>query len=869
MTELPVGTVTFFRTDVEGSMGLARTLGRDWDAVNATHLGLIRSAVDANGGVCVRTEGDAFFGVFPEAGLAVTAAAEAQRALVAHHWPDGASVRVRMGLHSGEAHLAGDDYGGFEVNRAARVSATGHGGQIVMSEPTRTLVEPALAGGMALRDLGRHVLRDLPAPEHLYQLVVPGLPAEFPPLRTTGSGAGNLPARMTSFVGRDAAVAEVGDLSSRNRLVTLTGPGGIGKTSLAVEVARTKAAATPDGAWFVALDTVTDPGQVAPTIARTLGLLDGPERSAADALPGYLAEKSVVLVLDNFEQVLEAAEVVSAILRASPGSHVIVTSRAPLHLAAEQEYPVAPLEVRGEASAGLFVDRARAVRPGFDPGPDTDAVDEICGLLDGLPLGIELAAARISLLPVRAIRDRLAAHLPIPGTGPRDVPARQRTLEGAISWSHDLLGPDERRLLHDLAVFEGGFDLEQASLVAGRDVLDGIGVLVDQSLVTRDTLGSLDAVRFRMLTTIRSFALDRLIEEGREGDLRRRHAEVFLALAEDAAPNLPGPDQSSWLDRLGLDHANFRSAVRWAIDAGEVDLALRLVSALWRFWQMDCHLIEGRESSDAALALPGADAPTSARLAAVAGAGGLAYWTAETEIALGYYQEQLRLAEQLGDLPATADAWNNLSYVRFAGNDKTSALEAANKALDLYTELGDERGVARLEWSRGTLLLQQGHPEQALQIFNASLATFEAKNDTFFGTMATGSIAWCLYAMDRYVEATPWFIRSLVANYGQRDVASTTITLPAAAIMAVVAGRPEDAGLLLGAFEALSDRYGVRPPGGLQVLFSLWDPMDRVRASLTQDRVTETMARGRRMSLAEAVELTLQIGDQLQAQGPA
>src|SRR6476660_9125220 len=230
---LPIGTVTFFRTDVEGSMGLARTLGREWDAVNATHLGLIRSAVDANGGVCVRTEGDAFFGVFPEAGLAVTAAAEAQRALVAHHWPDGASVRVRMGLHSGEAHLAGDDYGGFEVNRAARVSATGHGGQIVMSEPTRTLVEPALAGGMGLRDLGRHVLRDLPAPEHLYQLVVPGLPAEFPPLRTTGSGAGNLPARMTSFVGRDAALAEVDGLWSRNRLVTLTGPGGIGKTSLA------------------------------------------------------------------------------------------------------------------------------------------------------------------------------------------------------------------------------------------------------------------------------------------------------------------------------------------------------------------------------------------------------------------------------------------------------------------------------------------------------------------------------------------------------------------------------------------------------------------------------------------------------------
>ncbi|HSL76170.1 MAG TPA: NB-ARC domain-containing protein, partial [Candidatus Limnocylindrales bacterium] len=511
--QLPTGTVTFLRTDVEGSMELVRELGSAWDGVNAAHMELIRAAVDGHGGVIVRSEGDAVFAVFPEARAAVAAAIDAQRALTDQSWPDGADLRVRMGLHSGEAYLAGDDYGGFEVNRAARIAASGHGGQILLSDPTRALIDDALPIGVALRDLGSHALRDVPRPERLYQLDVPGLRSDFPALRTASPGVGDLPARLTSFVGRDGDIAAIGALLGESRLVTITGPGGIGKTSLAVETARMVTDRFPDGAWFVGLADIEDAGTVRSLIARTIGLFDGPGRPASEALAPYLKDRAVLLVLDNFEHVLEAARDVADILAASTRSRVLVTSRAPLRIAGEQEYPLDPL---GDDCVRLFVERARAVRPGWAPGSDGAVVDEVCTLVDRLPLGVELAAARVAHLPLTAVRDRLAAHLPLPGTGPRNVPDRQRTLSGAIAWSHDLLAPAAQRLLHDLGVFDGGFDLDQATAVVelpqdGGDVLDHLVTLVDHSLVQRDAPDAAgEGIRFRLLETIRAFALERL-----------------------------------------------------------------------------------------------------------------------------------------------------------------------------------------------------------------------------------------------------------------------------------------------------------------------------------------------------------------------
>jgi predicted ATPase/class 3 adenylate cyclase len=858
---LPTGTVTFLRTDVEGSMGLARVLGADWDSVNAAHLGIIRRVVDAHGGICVRTEGDAFFGVFPEAGAAVAAAIQAQRALAAHVWPEGAAVRVRMGLHSGEAHLAGDDYGGFDVNRAARIAAAGHGGQIVLSEPTRLLAEAALLDGVTVRDLGRHVLRDVPAPEHLFQLDVPGLRTAFPPLRTSRPTEGNLPPRVTSFLGRDAEIDELRSLLAANRLVTLTGPGGIGKTSLAVELARTVAPSVPDGAWFVALDEIQDPALVLPVIARTLGLFDGPERPAVEGLTRHLENRTILLVLDNFEHLLPAAGDVGPILRASPGVLIVVTSRAPLRITGEQEYPLRPLAVGTEACSMLFTQRARAVRPGWEPGPDAIVMDEVCGLLDGLPLGLELAAARVSLLPLRAIRDRLAARMPLPGSAPRDAPDRQRTLEGAIAWSHDLLRPDQQRLLHELAVFEGSFDLEQAVAVCGDGALDGIATLVEQSLITREPDDPAGGVRFRLLQTIRSFALGRLADDGRETRIRRGHADAYLALALRAAPHLPGAEQPAWLDRLALDHANLRAATQWAIEAGETELALQLVAAQWRYWQLDGHLNLGRDLTNAALAMPGAEAPTAGRLAAIAAAGGIAYWRSESALADQLYRRQLALAEQLGDDRAAADASFNLIFTRYIGGDIEGALATIAESERRYRLLGDERGLARIEWTRGTVAMQSGDLPGAIAIMERSLARFEANGDAWYHATAAGSLGWAYWSAGNKPVAHQWLLTALAETLAMRDIASITIGLPMLAVLALDNRGAEAAASLMGAFEEFRQLYGIEPPAGLNFLIETNAPLQRTRATIGDEAFEAAFDRGRRMSLDEAVALVAAVAE--------
>ena len=865
--DLPTGTVTFLRTDIEGSMAMAHSLGAAWDAVNATHTDLIRQAIDEHGGTLVRTEGDAIFAVFMDAGAAAAAAIEGQRRIGDHPWPSEATIRVRMGLHAGEAHHAGEDYGGFEVNRAARIAATGHGGQIVLSEPVRALVEDALPEGTLIRDLGAHMLRDVARAERLYQLDVPGLRWDFPPLRTSGAATGNVPLPLTSFVGREQDLIELGQLLDRHRLLTITGPGGIGKTRLAIELARGRLGRTRDGTWFVALDEIEDEALVRSAIARTIGLFDGPERSAADALLPYLADRSALLVLDNFEHLVGATVDVTAILRASPDTRVVVTSRSPLRIAGEQEYPVRPL-VTSDAgttdSVELFVERARGVRPGFESGTDAATVTEICELLDGLPLGIELAAARTSLLPLPAIRDRLAARLPLPGPGLRDVPDRQRTLDGAISWSYALLPPERQRLLRELAVFEGGFDLDQVTAIEdGAEVLDGLLELVDQSLIMRDPGGG---IRFRMLRTIGTFALGELERDGRVAELRRRHALAYLDLAETAAPHLPGGEQPAWLDRLGLDHANLRAATRWAIDAGDVDLALRLVAGLWRYWQLAGHLAEGAELAEAAIALPGAERRTPIRLAAIAALGNIAYWQGRADEAVARYEEQLALARELGDPAAEADATFNLSYGAFSRGDLSLSYELTNAARELYIELGDSRGAARTEWSRATALLNDGRLGDALPLFEAAAGRFAELGDAWYHAMATGSMAWALFAGGDMVGASHKFAESLAEYHALRDVGTTAISIQIGAIVALQVDRSEDAAVLLGASESLSERYGVRPPAGLAWLIGSQSPHEQVEAALEPDVLAAALERGRRLSLDEAVDLILEIETGLPAE---
>ena len=838
-------------------MALIRALGQGWDPVNATHMGMIRQAIDEHGGTCIRTEGDAIFAVFPEARAAVGAAIDSQRALSEREWPAGSTLRVRMGLHSGEAYLSGDDYGGFEVNRAARVAGAGHGGQIVMSDATRALVEDALPDGVTIRDLGRHELRGLPRPEGIHQLVVSGLRSDFPPLRTAGAARGNLPDRMTSFLGRDRELNQIHQLLESHRLVTITGPGGIGKTSLAIEAVRSVATVFADGAWFVELESVVDPTQVRAAIARTLGLFDGPEHAAADALLPYLGDRDVLLVLDNFEHLMAAATDVGQTLRAAPRVRIIVTSRAPLRVSGEQEVPLEPLptSTSTDASVRLFEERARSVRPSFDATADLPAIGEVCDLLDGLPLGIELAAARVAILPVTAIRDRLSAKLPLPGAGKRDVPDRQRTLDGAIAWSYNLLAPERQRLLRDLSVFEGSFELEQAqALDGGDDVLESLVDLIDQSLLARDSDGG-DGIRFRLLRTIQTFALLELRSEGREDQVRRRHALAFTELAEGIAPQLPGGSQRRLVERLRQDHANLTSALHWAIDSEDADLALRLVGALWRYWQLDGHLAEGAELAALALAMPGGEAPTKTRLGAVTAAGGIAYWQGRQEDAAALYDEQLDLARRLGDRAGMADASFNGIFRQYLRRDFEAAGTMLEQAHRLYEEVGDAQGIARLEWVRGTIFTQTGRPTEGKAIFEQAYERFVASGDTWYEALALGSLAWAAFGEGDARTAIAFYVRSILLGQALGDMATTAISLEVAAIGALELGQPENAATLLGALETACLRYGVRPPAGLGFLISTKAPRERLREVLDEPAIARWMEVGRRMSLDDAVEL--------------
>lgn len=531
MDELPTGTVTFFFTDVEGSTRMLQALGEQWPRMLEEHNLLLREAISEAGGIALRTEGDAFFAVFRSASAAVSAATAAQRALAAHPWPPGGTIRVRMGIHTGEGTVGGDDYVGLDVHRAARIGATGHGGQILLSLTTSELVRTGLPIGLGLRDLGEHRLKDLARPERIFQLIIEGLPAEFPPIRSLETPT-NLPAQRTSFIGRQREVARVKELLIGPGLLTLTGPGGSGKTRLALQAARELLEEYSDGVFFVELAPITDPRLIPSSIAASVGARAEGRRPVLETLRDHLREREMLLVIDNFEQVVEGASMMAYLLAAAPRLRILSTSREPLHVSGEQELAVPPLDLpdirepsvpehlmRHEAVA-LFAQRATAVDPTFRiTESNAPAVAELCRRLDGLPLAIELAASRVKVLSPAAMFERLEHRLELLTGGPVDLPPRQRTLRGAIGWSYDLLAEIERALFRRLSVFAGGWTLEAAESVAnpegelGRDQLEVLGSLVNKSLVRRAPTAS-GAVRFGMLETIREFGVEQLNAAG-------------------------------------------------------------------------------------------------------------------------------------------------------------------------------------------------------------------------------------------------------------------------------------------------------------------------------------------------------------------
>jgi predicted ATPase/class 3 adenylate cyclase len=874
--DLPTGTVTFMFTDIEGSTRLLATLGDAYRSLLETHNRILREAIAQHDGTEVGTEGDAFFAAFGSAIDAVVAAVEAQRALVVGVGSGPTALKVRIGLHTGEGRLGGDDYVGLDVHRASRIAAAGHGGQVLISDATRSLVAHALPEGVALRDLGFHRLKDLPHPERLWQLDVSGLERDFPAVRSLDPRPSNLPVLAAPLVGREAEIEMLVELLNRRRLVTLTGPGGIGKTRLAVAIARRLQGDHADGAVFVALEDARDRSAAAAAIASALGVRETLDRDLEQGVKEYVRERELLLLLDNFEQLVEASPLVGELLTGAPRLCVLVTSRASLHLSEEQTFEVPPLglpdpghlpvlaELTRYEAVALFIERAQAALPRFAVTDDNaPAVAAICRRLDGLPLAIELAASWVRLLSPEAILERLDRSLPLLVSGPRDLPARQRTLRGAIDGSYALLHMQEQRLFARLAVFAGGWTLEAAESVCdpegGLDggVLEGLASLVDKSLVRALPEGR-DEPRFEMAQVIREFAAEKLDAEPDADEIRRRHAAYVLALTERAEPELRGSSLRGWQGRLRVEAENIRAALRWGLDDGEIETGLRTAGALFDYWHYWGELREGRRWLEALLWAPGAEALGGALAKPLTGLAGLVYWQGNGDRAWALYEEALTIRRAQGEAPAIAEALLNSAWAAIARWDLASAVERAGEALEHYREAGED---AEAELVRGWLAVEPvimgmgGDVLTAREAIRRGVVLTRQLGRIHDATDQLTGIAMIERMAGDHRRAVDAGREALRAWYDLGNLGRVPICLKILAAAELGLGHAGRAGTLGAAAERYNEQFG----GELAAAFgSLGQPAEEARALLPAEDHARAIAAGRSMSLEGLIAYALE-----------
>jgi predicted ATPase len=712
------------------------------------HDELVRNAVEAHDGFVFKTVGDAFYAAFSTAAKAVVAAIDVQKSLLSGEWEETGPLKVRIALHSGTAEGRGGDYFGPTLNRAARLLSAGHGGQVLLSLSTQELVRDQLPLGAELRDLGVRRLKDVLGPEHIFQLTARELPASFPPLNTLDARLNNLPIQPTPLLGREREVVEIADLLRREdvRLLTLTGTGGTGKTRLALQSAAELIDDFEDGVFLVALAPISDPELVASTVAGALSVSESAGRALKEDLRVFLSTKELMLVLDNFEQVIDAAPLVGELLSGCPGLKVLATSRTLLRIYGEHEYAVRPLELPdpdhlppvetlGQYEAiRFFTERARAANAHFSlTNENAPAVAEICARLDGLPLAIELAAARIKLLSPQAMSSRLGNPLKFLTGGARDLPERQRTLRDAIAWSHALLDEDEQVLFARLSVFSDGCALEAVEAICDPmgdlsvDVLEGLSSLLDKSLLRQVEMVE-EEPRFVMLETIREYARERLDLSGEAEETRRLHAEYFLALAEQDASEQQEPEESAWLERLDLEHGNMRAALSWMLDSEEAELGLRLSGALWQFWDMRGYYGEGRRWLEEALAKDGR--ASGARAKALEGVGWLADLQGDIDRAVAAAEEGLSLGARVKiESSVRASFLRILGSAAYVHGDHLQAARLYEESLALSREARDERGVASSLLQLGNVSGDRGNHERAKTFYEEGLALSRRLDD--------------------------------------------------------------------------------------------------------------------------------------------
>jgi predicted ATPase/class 3 adenylate cyclase len=874
MRAFPTGTVTFLFTDVEGSTRLLQLLAERYRDVKERHDAILRAAIAEGGGVELGTEGDSFFAVFPSPVGAVTAAVKAQRALAEPGWPDGVAVRVRMGLHTGEGILVGDNYLGLDVNRAARIAAAAHGGQLLVSDATRCLVERSPPAQTHLRDLGQHRLKDLTQPERLHQVVVEGLEQDFPSPRTLDARPNNLPAQLTRLIGRDEEIARLTELLAANRLVTLTGTGGTGKTRLALAVAAEALDDFGDGVFFVDLSAVADPDVVPSTVAAALRVRAEAGRPAIATVADHLREKKLLLLLDNFEHLLDAAStVLEPLLREAPAVTVLVTSRIPLRLYGEQQFHVPPLAVAEQdrvldakavaqsAAVALFAERAAAVRPEFRvTEPNAPVIAEITARLDGLPLAIELAASRIKLLSPEQLLGRLEQRLPLLAATDRNVPERQRTVRRTIDWSHELLGPAEQRMFARLSVFAGGADLDAVEAIVNPggeldlDTLDGLAALVENNLVR--SFDPPDAApRFGMLETIREYGLERLTEGGEEEIIRCRHAQHWVEVAGRAAERLSGPEQALWTRRLELDHDNFRAALSWALRSGEAEVGLRLAAALDHFWRVAGHIGEGLRWLDELLALPRSADLAVVRARALAAAGGLAPWVGAIDAQMRYAQEAAAIFKDVGDSDGLVHALSALGW----GNLHTGNLQVARELLEEAKSVAGADSASEIaancDLGLGVLALTEGRAGDARSHLENALRMYGGTSDPYWVAFTEMLLGYVDRLEGRLDAAESRFRASLTRFRESNTVMMAATLVNAFADLALQRRQHERALRLAGASDALREPFGEKSP--LEQASTV-DVREALRSVVDEATMADLYEQGRVMELDEAVAYALE-----------
>jgi predicted ATPase/class 3 adenylate cyclase len=903
---LPSGTVTFLFTDIEGSTRLAQQYPDRWEMLRERHHVILQSAMDAQSGYVFQIIGDAFCVAFHTVRDGLCAAIEAQRALIIENW-EGTPVKVRMGIHTGSAELVGSDYRGYlTMAKVQRVMSVAYGGQVLLSNTSAELINNELPTGTTLRDMKEHRLKGLPDPERLWQIVATGLQQNFPRLQSLSEIPNNLPMQLSSFIGREKEVEQVKKRLEKNRLVTLTGSGGVGKTRLSIQIATEILEKYPNGAWLIELAPVTDPERVTQTVCNTLDVPLRGNEIALDVLIDYLKQKKILLVVDNCEHLIDAcAQFSDSILHACPQVQILASSREALGIDGESAYRVPSLSVpdlhagyRGikeTESVNLFMERANAVLPDFQMvEANALVVAQICRRLDGIPLAVELAASRVKILGVEQIAARLDDAFRLLTGGSRTALPRQQTLRGTIDWSYNLLSEEERTVLRCLSVFAGGWTLEAAEAVCkNSNMLDLLSHLVDKSLVVVDFEHG-DEPRYSLLETIRQYAREKLSESDEANSIRDQHLAYFLTYAVRAEQELYGAEQGIWFDRLDVELDNFRTALEWSLDGGErgAELGLQMASSLWWFWFLQTRYHdEGRwlektlEASrnstdlvmranalvrlgwvrffdeahvDEGLALGRSLGPAGKESVALAllEKGSWAMYQADYTQAVKLAEESSKLFREIGNRWGLCEAltWIGLSLIT-QGNHEL-AITPLEESLALARQAKDGNEISFALWQLGKVALARGDYQQATSLMTESLALYRELKLSGGITFLLGDLGKAALGQGDYQQAASNYKEYLTIFWNQGNERYIAEGLEQLASVAITSQQPERAVRLFGAAEALRQSSG-------EALFPYQlEDYERnlgiLRSHLTKETFTTCWDKGRAMSIKQAVDYALE-----------